>query len=123
METTMPDRSPKDLFTAHGTALSNGQIEGILALRNETSVLITSERSYRGKAEIGAFFHKLLAELPNPQWGSSAEVYHANVLYIDWTCKSDKHDVFDGVDTFVFEDGVIATQTARCTLALAKLNA
>jgi SnoaL-like domain len=119
----MSARTPKEIFTAHVTALGGGNVEGILALRTEDSVLITSERTYKGKAQIGAFYRKLLAELPNAQWALSAEVYHADVLYIDWTCKSDKHNVADGVDTFVFKGGIIVSQTARCSLVLSKLGA
>ena len=84
---------------------------------------ITREMREAGVEEIGAFYRKLLAELPGAEWALSAEVYSGNVLYIDWSCKSDKHTVTDGVDTFVFEGGIITAQTARCTLKLNKLRA
>jgi hypothetical protein len=119
----MSTSTPKEIFTAHVTALGEGNIDGIVALRTEESVLITNERTYKGKAQIGAFFKKLLAELPQAQWSLTAEIYHQNVLYIDWGCKSTKHTVTDGVDTFVFKDGIIVTQTARCSLIVSRLNA
>ncbi|MCO4095330.1 MAG: nuclear transport factor 2 family protein [Acidovorax sp.] len=119
----MANRTPKEVFTAHVTALGNENVEGILANRNDESVLITAERTYKGRAEIGAFFRKLLTELPKAKWGLDAEVYQQNVLYIEWTARSSKNNVSDGVDTFVFKDGLIAIQTARCSLVMSKLNA
>lgn len=119
----MTNRTPKEIFTAHVAALASGNIEGVLANRDDDSVLITAERTYKGRAEIGAFFGKLIAELPRAEWGLDAEVYQQNVLYIEWTAKSEKHNVSDGVDTFVFQDGLIAIQTARCSLVMNKLDA
>lgn len=119
----MTHQTPQEIFAAHVTALANRDVEGILALRSEDSVLITAERTYKGRTEIGVFFDMLLAELPRAQWGLTAEVYHADLLYIDWTCKSARYNVNDGVDTFVFKDGLILSQTARCSLVLSKLGA
>jgi SnoaL-like domain len=119
----MATRTPKEIFTAHVTALGNENVDAILANRNEDSVLITAERTYKGRTEIGAFFRRLLAELPKATWGLHAEIYQQNVLYIEWSAKSAKNNVGDGVDTFVFKDGLIAMQTARCSLVMSKLNA
>lgn len=119
----MHNQDPQAIFTAHVTALGAGDIDRLLALRSPESVLITAERTYRGPEQIGSFYRKLLVELPNARWALGAQVFDCDVLYIEWTCQSDKHAVADGVDTFVFRDGVIAAQTARCTLALSRLAA
>jgi len=38
------------------------------------------------------------------------------VLFIEWTADSEKTKVDDGIDTFVFRDGLIRVQTVRYTL-------
>ena len=39
-----------------------------------------------------------------------------DVLFIEWTAKSSATRVEDGIDTFVFRDGLIRVQTVRYTL-------
>ena len=37
-------------------------------------------------------------------------------MFIEWTADSAKASVDDGIDTFVFRDGMIRAQTVRYTL-------
>jgi hypothetical protein len=38
------------------------------------------------------------------------------VLFIEWNAKSESTMADDGIDTFVFRDGLIRVQTVRYTL-------
>ena len=49
------------------------------------------------------------------QWGVKT-IYAGNVLFLEWTADSARASVADGVDTFVFENGLITLQTVRNTL-------
>jgi hypothetical protein len=124
---TIPERSdmmrtPQDIFNHHLSALGGRDLDAIAEDYNEASVLITVERSYRGKREIRAFFGALLDALPAAEWALSCTTFEGPVLYIEWTAKSPAHHVDDGVDTFVFTDGMITTQTAHCSLVKTSLN-
>ena len=44
------------------------------------------------------------------------EDYADDALFITWSATSAKARVTDGVDTFVFRDGLIRVQTVRCTV-------
>jgi hypothetical protein len=122
-ERTAMTRTPQDIFNHHLSALGGRDLDAIAEDYNEASVLITAERSYRGKREIRAFFSALLDTLPAADWALGCTTFEGQVLYIEWTAKSPAHHVDDGVDTFVFGDGMIATQTAHCSLVKTALNA
>lgn len=108
-------RSPEEVFAHHGQTLGAGDIDGIMADFTETSVLLTPDETYRGLVAIRRFFAALVDALPNAQWGVTQR-WSGNVLLLEWTCDSDLHVVRDGIDTFVFRDGTIEVQTARCSL-------
>ncbi|MET9186615.1 hypothetical protein ABZX63_15320 [Streptomyces tendae] len=38
------------------------------------------------------------------------------MLLLQWSATTGTHEVTDGVDTFVFRDGLISAQTVRYTL-------
>lgn len=108
-------RTPEDVFGHHGQTLMARDVPGIVEDYTEESVVISPQGKYVGKAEIARFFQALLDALPNAKWGVTP-IFHDDVLFLEWTCESDTHKVTDGIDTFVFRDGMIAVQTARCTL-------
>lgn len=61
-------------------------------------------------------FVKLLDELPDAVWDLKNQILDGDVLYLEWTADSAANRVEDGVDTFVFRDGMIWAQTVRYTL-------
>lgn len=115
------DRTPKEVFMHHLETLGARDVNGIVADYTDSSVVVTGEKVYRGKEEIHEFFSTLLAALPDAEWGLHKEIYEANTLYIEWTARSPAHNVNTGVDTFVFEDGMIAVQTAYAPLIRSSL--
>ena len=43
-------------------------------------------------------------------------IFDGDILLIEWTAEGDGVHVADGIETFVFEDGMIRAQTVRYTL-------
>jgi hypothetical protein len=109
-------RTPNEVFAHHGQALAAGNLDEILVDYSEDSVVITSAGAARGKDAIRKMFVKLLDELPNAAWDLKNQILDGDVLYLEWAADSAANRVDDGVDTFVFRDGMIWAQTVRYTL-------
>jgi hypothetical protein len=82
----------------------------------DTAVLVTSDGVRCGKDAIRNFFDGLFKALPKAQWGLKTIYYVDNLLFIEWTGDSARASVSDGVDTFIFKDGLIQAQTVHCTI-------
>ncbi len=110
-------RTPQEVFAHHGQALATGDLDGILADYTEDSVVITRAGAARGKDAIRGIFTHLLEDLPSAAWDLKNQILDGDVLYLEWAADSAANRVDDGVDTFVFRDGMIWAQTVRYTLA------
>jgi hypothetical protein len=109
-------RAPQEVFAHHGKALAAGDLDEIVADYADDSVVITSAGVARGKDGVRAVFVKLLDDLPNAVWDLKTQVLDGEVLFLEWAADSAINRVDDGVDTFVFRDGMIWAQTIRYTL-------
>jgi hypothetical protein len=69
----------------------------------------------RGKDAIRPFFAGVFQTLPHAQWNLKT-IFVDNILFLEWTADSEPASVSDGVDTFLFQDGLIQVQTVRCTI-------
>jgi hypothetical protein len=78
-------------------------------------VLLSPAGVARGKDAIRDVFATLLADLPDAHWDLKTQVFDEDVLFLEWTADSSVNRVDDGVDTFVFRDGMIRAQTVRYT--------
>jgi hypothetical protein len=114
--TSTPARTPQEVFTHHGQALGAGDLDQIVADYAEDSVVITSAGVARGKDAIRRVFVKLLDDLPGADWDLKTQILDGDVLFLEWAATSPVSRVDDGVDTFVFRDGMIWVQTVRYTL-------
>lgn len=112
---SLSQRTPQEVFAHHVETLGAEDLDGILMDYGETSAIITPEGVTRGTAAIRELFAGLLQALPKAQWNVKTTVAD-NVLLLEWTADSDRASVSDGVDTFIFKDGLIQYQTARLTL-------
>jgi hypothetical protein len=108
-------RAPQEVFAHHGKALAAGDLDEIVADYAEDSVVITSAGVARGKDGVRKVFVKLLDDLPNAVWDLKTQVLDDEVLFLEWAADSAVNRVDDGVDTFVFRDGMIWAQTIRYT--------
>ena len=54
--------------------------------------------------------------MPNAAWDLKTQIYEEDVLFLEWTADAAATRVEDGLDTFIFRDGLIRVQTVRYTL-------
>lgn len=113
--TPTPSRSPQEVFAHHGAALAAGDLDEIVVDYAEDSVLISPAGIARGKDAIRAVFATLLADLPDANWDLTTQLFADDILFLVWTADSAVSRVDDGVDTFVFREGMIRAQTVRYT--------
>ena len=109
-------RTNEEVFKHHAEALGNEDIDEILADYADDAVIVTKDGPTRGKEAIAGLFRGLIAEIPNATWDLRAEVYVDDLMLLEWSVRSDKHTIDDGVDTFVFKNGLITQQTVHLTL-------
>ena len=109
-------RTPEEVFAHHAQALGAGDLDGIVADYADDAVFITPAGTKRGKNGIREAFTQLLADVPNAAWELKTQIYEGDVLFLEWAAVSAATKVEDGIDTFVFRDGLIRVQTVRYTL-------
>ncbi len=130
-------RSPREVFQHHAEALGAEKLEEIVADYSDNAIFITPEGVLRGRDRRGLLgqrdlhhpggsppgqdgirqaFTKLLADLPQAKWDLPTQIYEEDILLLEWSADSERTRVDDGIDTFVFRDGLIRVQTVRYTL-------
>ena len=109
-------RTPQEVFQHHAEVLIAGDLEGIVSDYSDDAVFITPAGALHGKDGVRAGFTKLLEDVPSADWDVPTQIYEGDVLFIEWSADSEKTRVEDGIDTFVFRDGLIRVQTVRYTL-------
>ena len=109
-------RTPEEVFAHHAEALGAGDLDEIVADYAEDAVFITSRGVLRGKEGVRAGFTELLSDLPNAAWALKTQIFDGDLLFLEWAADSAATYADDGVDTFVFRDGLIRAQTARYSL-------
>jgi ketosteroid isomerase-like protein len=109
-------RTPEEVFQHHAQALGAGDLDQIVADYADDAVFITPAGVQHGKSGVRAAFTRLLADVPDAAWELPTQIYEGDVLFLEWTADAGATFVKDGIDTFVFRDGLIRTQTVRYTL-------
>ena len=109
-------RTPQEVFQHHAESLGAGDIDGIVADYSEDAIFITPAGVKRGKEGIRQAFTQLLRELPNASWDLKTTIYEDDIMFLEWAAHAATNRVEDGIDTFVFRDGLIRVQTVRYTL-------
>ncbi|PND54152.1 polyketide cyclase [Mycobacterium sp. ENV421] len=109
-------RTPEEVFAHHAQALGSGDLDSIVADYADDAVFISPAGVSRGKEGIRTAFAKLLDDVPNAAWELKTQILEGNVLFLEWAADSALTRVDDGIDTFVFSDGLIRAQTVRYTL-------
>lgn len=109
-------RTPQEVFQHHAEVLIAGDLEGIVADYSEDAVFITPAGVLHGKDGVREGFTKLLSDLPSAEWEVPTQIFEGDVLFIEWNAESENTKADDGIDTFVFRDGLIRVQTVRYTL-------
>jgi ketosteroid isomerase-like protein len=109
-------RTPEEIFEHHAQALGAGDLDEIVVDYADDAVFITPAGVRRGKDGIRAAFTQLLADVPDAAWELRTQIYEGDVLFLEWAADSAKNRVEDGIDTFIFGDGLIRLQTVRYSL-------
>jgi len=109
-------RTPQEIFEHHGEALMAGDLDGIVSDYAEDAVFITPEGVLHGKEGVRQGFVKLLDDLPSAEWELPTMLFEDDILLLEWKAEAEKTKADDGIDTFVFQDGLIRVQTVRYTL-------
>ena len=108
-------RTPQEVFEQHVKAILTGDPDTVLLDYTDDSVVITPAGVARGKDAIRKAFVTLLEDLPEAAWQLKTQIFEGDLLFLEWTAEAALHRVNDGVDTFVFRDGMIWAQTVRYT--------
>jgi hypothetical protein len=60
------------------------------------------------------------ARCRRPPGTSRPPIYEGDILLLEWSAEGGGNRIEDGIDTFVFRDGLIRVQTVRYTLQPAR---
>lgn len=106
----MAPRTPEEVFQHHGQSLGAENLDEIIADYTDDAVLIVQGEVYRGKDGARQVFVQLLSDVPQAQWELDT-TFADDVLYLEWKATGGGRKVEDGIDTFIFADGMIRVQT------------
>ena len=109
-------RTPEEIFQHHAQALGAGDLDEIVADYADDAVFISPTGVKRGPDGIREAFTQLLADVPDAAWDLKTLIFEGDVLFLEWAADAGATRVDDGIDTFVFRDGLIRVQTLRYTL-------
>ncbi len=109
-------RTPQEVFQHHGEVLMAEDLDGIVSDYADDAIFITPEGVRHGKDGVREGFVRLLGDLPGATWELPTMIFEDDVLLLEWKATSAKVKAVDGIDTFVFRDGLIRVQTVRYTL-------
>jgi hypothetical protein len=109
-------RTPQEVFEQHVKAVLTGDPDEIVLDYTDDSVVITPSGVARGRGAIREAFVTLLADLPDAAWQLTTQIFEGDLLFLEWSAEAARGRADDGVDTFVFRDGMIAVQTFRYTM-------
>ena len=109
-------RTPQEVFQHHAEALGAEDIDAIVEDYADDAIFVTPDRVLRGKDGVRRAFEQLTSEVPGAEWELPTQIYEDDILLLEWKATSSAAKVEDGIDTFVFRDGLIRVQTVRYTL-------
>ena len=109
-------RTPEEVFEHHAGALGAGDLDEIVADYTDDAVFITPAGTLRGKDGIRIAFTRLLTDVPTANWTLKTQIYDGDVLFLEWAADAGATFVEDGIDTFIFQEGMIRLQTVRYTV-------
>ncbi|HEX6871218.1 MAG TPA: nuclear transport factor 2 family protein [Micromonosporaceae bacterium] len=108
--------TPQEILTRHLQATIAEDLDAIVADYADDAVLLTPNGVTRGKDGIRKVFTALFADLPRANWRLVTQTFADDVLLLEWSAEAESRRVEDGIDTFVFREGLIRAQTVRYTL-------
>lgn len=108
-------RTPEEVFAHHGQSLGAEDLEEIIADYADDAILVVQRKVYRGKDGAREVFTQLLSDVPQAEWELD-QTFSDDVLYLEWKATGGGRKVDNGIDTFIFKDGMIRVQTVVYTV-------
>ena len=113
--TALSNRTPAEVFTHHAQAFEAEDLDAILLDYAPTATVIRPPDVLRGKDAIRTFFTQVIQALPKAPHRNTM-TFADNVLLLEWTADSARASISDGVETYLFENGLITLQTVHYTV-------
>lgn len=107
------EETTQAVLDRHWETFKNNDLEGVMADYDESSVLITPDKTYVGLAEIRQNFVNAFAVFPKDSTTMSLQqsVVKGDLAYIIWSAEAPRLNLEFGTDTFVVRNGKILRQT------------
>jgi hypothetical protein len=100
------------VFERHLQLRVAGDLERDLAENYSPDIILFCEHGVlRGHDAIRESAHRLLLQLPEAQFEFKLKAVEENFAFLIWKARSERFEVDDGADTFVFRDGLIQVQS------------
>jgi len=113
------DRSFREVFEDHLRLSEMGDFETDLRRNFSIDIIVLMENKvYRGHKDVRGLAKRLLRELPNGKYQNSMILLDEEIGMLEWKAQSDKAEVLDGVDSYLFRDGKIIAQTIHYTVTM-----
>ncbi len=113
------DRSFREVFEDHLRLSEMGDFETDLRRNFSIDIIVLMENKvYRGHEDVRGLAKRLLRELPNGKYQNSMILLDEEIGMLEWKAQSDKAEVLDGVDSYLFRDGKIIAQTIHYTVTM-----
>lgn len=109
-------RTPQEVFAHHVQALGAEDLDEIVADYSDDAVFITPSGVKRGKPGVREAVAEFIADVPRAEFELPTQIYEGDTLFLEWKADCSQTRVEDGLDTFVFREGLIRLQTVRYTL-------
>jgi hypothetical protein len=86
------------------------------------TVVLMGNKAYKGYQGIRELALRLKDELPKASFQHAVKIVDKEIALLEWTAQSEKFEVMDGVDSYLFRDGKIVGQTIHYTLTKRRLH-
>ena len=108
-------RSPR-VFGRHPQALGAEDLEEIVADYSNDAIFVTRQASNAARMASTRRSPRSPRRGAAGHLGHQTTIYEDDSLLLEWGAEGGDNRIEDGIDTFVFRDGLIRVQTVRYTL-------
>ena len=107
--------TPLEAYDVHVRALSDGDIDAVVAGYAQDAVMVANGDVHRGREAMRALFERSRDNSILDLDLTTEVVTAGDVVYVSWRARRDDQPDLAGVDTFVITDGLITTHSGFST--------